>query len=301
MSDSGALPQLEDVLKGLLQYLTAVAKPGATSSDEAFKEALTSSSSLANQGDVEAALHALAGMTQAAWLGAISQASPRVRSSLHAQILLLGEILASKVPVYAQTTTLVRLLIYRILPSISSLPEDDQYGTTEELTRHFKGLQFLSGVIQPTEEIPAVKDMTKKLKDAVSREAFMSGELEHARGRMKQLGISLSDKTANGSKDEEAAIKVLIEKKCVAPTKYKTFALLFGIFAAILLIVAVVLIFLYVTKCKRANAGAPVHQPSSAIPPVEGLASSYGTAASFAAPIESRYLMTAADSGGGLW
>ena len=281
------------IWSGLLQYLSAVAKPGATSSDEAFKDALASSNSLASQGDVEAALHALASMTPAAWSAAISRASPQVRSSLHAQILLLGEILASRVPVYAQTTTLLRLLIYRILPSISSLPEDDQYGTTEELMRHFKGLQFLSGVIQPTEEIPAVKDMTKKMNDAVSREAFMSNELEHARGRMKQLGISLADKTANGSKDEEAAIKVLVEKKSVAPAKYKTFALLFGILAAFLLIVAVVLVFLYVTKGKHAKTGHQNASLSSASAPVE---SSFATA-----PVETRYLMTAPDVGGGLW
>jgi hypothetical protein len=149
------------------------------------------------------------------------------------------------------------------------------------------------------EEIPAVKDMNKKLKDAVSREAFMSSELEHARGRMKQFGISLADKTANGSKDEEAAIKVLIEKKSVVPTKYKTLALVFGILAVALLIVAVVLIFLYVTKCNRSKAGASMLPNAGAVAPVEDVTASFGTGG---VPVESRYLMTTSDtSDGGLW
>ena len=297
MSDPSQMPQLEDVLKGLLQYLTAIAKPGATTNDDTFKEALASSKTLTDQRDVEAALHGLANTPPSYWTAVVSQASPRVRSSLHAQILLLGETLSSRVPVYAQTTTLLRLLIYRILPSISSLPEDDQYGTSEELTRHFKSLAFLSGVIQPIEEIPAVKDINKKLKDAISREAFMSGELEHARGRMKQLGITLTDKTANGSKDEEAAIKVLLDKKSVAPAKYKTFAVLFGIVAALFFILAVVLICLYVSKCKRTKAcNVPLPSTGANAPGDDYTAAFGGAVSKTTTPIENRYLMSGADT-----
>ncbi len=255
MDDSGAsaAPQLDDVLKGLLQFLSAAAKPGATASDDAFKAVLAASSPLSSKGDVEAALHAVAAVAPTTWSSALNQASPALRSSLHAQMLLLGEALHSSVPVYAQTATLLRLLLYRLLPSIVTLPEDEQYGTSEELARHFKSLQFLSGIIQPAEELPLVKDMGKKLKDAANKEAFVTAELEQAKSRMKQLGLSVTDKTANGAKDEEVLVNVLIEKKRVAPAKYKNFTIALAIIAAIMVILLLVFIIVFFTRNKRAS------------------------------------------------
>jgi len=191
-SDADCVLSSEDLLGNVVQLLNVLAdaRPSADP-DGDFLEAMSSHQRPSGSQDIEASLQSLSRVSPQQFASSLGALSGNHREMFHAQAILLASETGKQMPHLSQAVTALRLLMVRILPSLAGQPEDAEIGTTAEISRNYRAVEFLANLAKP--EDPALRaqtaevvrqaaESTRALHAAEAYAESLRGKLKHAEG-----------------------------------------------------------------------------------------------------------------------
>lgn len=277
-------PTVPEAVRNIMKLLLTLASTDADAADVngSFLETLKTIRVPATTAEVQEALQQLQNVPPEHIAKVLQGLTPEGRQLIHQQALLLSMAVTDAMPDIGQAVTILRLLIYRLLPAMKGQTEDDFFGTSAELLRNYKLVDYVAQISRPDENNPRFQDLARKAGELNNSNKAMREQLISCSERMARLGFVLEDEA-----QDQAAIKSLQE----GSTALRNVLIAIIVLLLVLVIAALVL---YLVKRKRTTPvdtemnkfggrAAPVNPPAmftaaGFLPPVTDYGQPFGFA-----------------------
>ena len=197
------LSRYEQPLTSVIRFLTAVGQTAAPAAGADVTDAFRNKfGQVVLPTDPErlhayvAQLNTIPGDHLAAVLGGVSAAT---RQYFHKIVLELSEGMRAAMPEMGEATAVLRLLIIRMLPAVSSTEESQTYGTLSALQDNYALSDRVAQLIRPDEGNPKLQSIAKEAVDVGNAYKGLKGHFDSFVSRMKDLGFDTED----GARDHD--------------------------------------------------------------------------------------------------
>ena len=184
-ASAGSMPMLtssfKDSLLGVLDVLLRMASVSGTGTPvaeqfSAFNPGLTS-----DPMSVQQALQAVNVVMPQKWGTVASQLSAQQRMDIHKRFLMFGQSLLDDVREMGQAVSALRVVMLRVLPALSELPEDAEVGTSAVLADNYRVFSAVADIMQP--------EARQAVAAAQSRADTLAEQANTLATRMRKAGL----------------------------------------------------------------------------------------------------------------
>ena len=164
--------------------------------------------------DMQKMLQQLASVPPGHYAEVMGSADSSIRENFHRQALLLSMAVNGAMPSLSHEITMLRLVLLRVLPAMKNLPEDNLFGTSAEIGKQYKSVDYVARMARPEESAAPKPDLAmqaelgKKKQQlealhqqhqaAAGSDAARKEKISQLEARLKQIGV---DPSANSSND----------------------------------------------------------------------------------------------------
>jgi hypothetical protein len=194
-------------MQRVLRVLDAIQKTPPGEAATVFPAALAATAAPQTTVEVQAALQRAFSLRPAHLLEVFSVMPADVRKSFHGEALALADDLAGAMPEVLQGAALLRWLMAVALPSLASLPEDEDAGTTPYLRKSFGELDAVARAIRPDETNPAIAAMRDRIRAEEAQSAQHASDLAATQAHQHSTLVKAGAKPEVAARDLAAAVR----------------------------------------------------------------------------------------------
>jgi hypothetical protein len=219
--------------------------------------------------DMQKMLQQLASVPPGHYAEILGSADTSVRENFHRQALLLSMAVSGAMPSLSHEITMLRLVLLRLLPAMKHLPEDNLFGTSAEIAKQYKSVDYVARMAKPEESAAAkpadlalqaelgkkkqqLEALHQQHQAAAGSDAARKEKITQLEARLKQLGI---DPSANPSDDLKSVVSNV--------PNYKTALIVVSIFLAVIIIAFIV--YLIVKGNRKTRTTEPMPMPKAGV------------------------------------